>query len=176
MHNILSQIWSWLGCNAAEIIATSAMTFTAYQVIVTRRHNKISVRPHLAESSDRNRKPGEGVLAFVVSNNGLGPAVIKKWEVLLDGEEINISDHDAAESVIRDLLKEKEFNFTIGTLGEGYVMPSNELKKVLIVHFKCKSDDDFNSVETSLNSLDLIIEYESMYGEKFKLDTRSNDS
>lgn len=125
-------------------------------------------------STDRWHNTTEGKIKFSVSNNGLGPAEITKWKVLLNTVELKFTEHSTVDSVIKNVLNGRKFGFTVGTLDVGYVMPSNEKKEVLFIHCAIKDEDDFKEIEKSLNKLDLIVEYKSMYGEIFNVDTRKN--
>ena len=172
MNDLVTNIWCWFGDNTAEVIAFCALFFTAYQTYATRMHNKLSVKPHLSESFDKILNPKDGVFNFVISNNGLGPAEITEWKALLNSVEIKFTEHTSVESAIKNLLKDRRFNYSIGTLGSGYVMSTNERKNVLSINCQIKDEEDFISVEKELNKLDLIVKYKSMYGNKYKLDTR----
>ncbi len=75
----MKQIINFIGEYAAEIIALCALIFTAWNIYIQRKHNILSVRPHLARfvCSDHN---GEiGTAKFELINNGLGPAFIKNF-------------------------------------------------------------------------------------------------
>jgi hypothetical protein len=66
-----------------------------------------------------------------------------------------MTEHTSAEAVIRQLLGGRDFNFLIGTLGEGHVMPSNEAKNILVLHFKA-NDYDVSSSSSAPVSISLI--------------------
>jgi hypothetical protein len=51
----------WLGM----IIAVCALAFTAYQAYVQRKHNVISVKPHITTFVNRNRNMNTGQLSFI---------------------------------------------------------------------------------------------------------------
>jgi len=173
--NLISEIWNWLGNNIAEIIGLCALVFTAYQAYILRKHNKLSVRPHLSDFNERSRSENESTLAFKIVNNGLGPAEITDWSLQLNGEELKYSEHETVENLINNVLGGRVIGFTIGALGVGYMMPINEIKTILNLRFKVESEENFDSILNSFDGLDLIVEYKSMYGDFYTLDTRKGE-
>lgn len=72
----------WLGTHAAEVIAICALAFTAYQAFLQRQQSRVSVRPHVTTFVNRNRKGNVGELEVILMNNGLGPALLNRFQVL----------------------------------------------------------------------------------------------
>jgi hypothetical protein len=64
----------------AVFIALTSLAITLYEARVTREHDRMSVWPRLyQESSD-----SAGIYDRVITNVGLGPALVKSFEVRLD--------------------------------------------------------------------------------------------
>lgn len=61
------------------VIALCALAATIWQAAISRRHNKLSVRPVLT----LYRRDIDGVI--YVRNNGSGPAIIKSYEIWKNG-------------------------------------------------------------------------------------------
>lgn len=158
--------FDWVGHHAAEIIALCALFFTAYQAIIQRRHNILSVKPHITTFTHRNKTKTAGQLQLQLMNNGLGPAFIDRFQVYLAGERCEANA--AVNSVLGDLSK----NSSITTLGDDYAMRPDEIRSLLVVTFPIASDEQFDTVEQKLNKLDLEVHYSSAYGEKFVYDSR----
>ena len=158
----------FLSKHSAEIIALCAVIFTAWQAFIQRKHNRISLKPHLFRYVNRDKHNEIGRLQFVITNNGLGPAYIKKFQIYLHEKEVNAKE--AIESVLGNLVCDSSYTI----LGNDYAMPHNESKVVLSVSFNAKSWEEIYEVEKKLNVLDLHLIYTSAYGEKFELDTREN--
>jgi hypothetical protein len=55
------------------VIAVAALLVAVWQGVVARRHNRISVTPHLRLDSFMGKLP----LSIVLSNRGVGPAIVK---------------------------------------------------------------------------------------------------
>lgn len=158
----------WLGNHAAEIIAICALVFTAYQAYVQRKHNVISVKPHITTFVNRNRNDGTGQLSFIIMNNGLGPAFIDKFQAYLSGEPCD------AMVAVENLLGGHKVNTSVTTLGDDYAMPSGETRALLAVAFPCRSRDELEEMAEHLDKLDLELHYSSAYGERFRYDSRES--
>lgn len=159
-------MFDWIGNHAAEIIALCALGFTGYQVIVQRKHNVLSVKPHITTFTNRNRNQDAAHLQVVIMNNGLGPAFINKFQVYLSGQP------SEANAAVTTLLKGLKVNTSITTLGDDYAMPPGETRNLLSVVFPCNSEEEMEAVAEKLNALDLELHYSSSYGERFVYDSR----
>ena len=76
----------------AVIIALSALFVAVLQGYLARKHNRLSVKPHLEVI--RNSFPSEPV-SIVLKNHGTGPAIIKKIRVYVDKEAYCADDDDS---------------------------------------------------------------------------------
>lgn len=95
MLELVSLFWQFLGDNVASIIAACAMGATFWQAMITRRHNKLSVKPHLTlktaiETSGESRY----LVSLSIKNTGLGPAVIQDFNLFIDDKKINLLPND----------------------------------------------------------------------------------
>lgn len=172
MEQIIASVWEFLGDNTAEVVALCALFFTAFQLHATRKHNKLSVKPHLVTFVNRNREPGKGSLSAKLMNNGLGPAIIKNYQIYLDGKMLEIKSSKEAEETLKKILHDKKLITTSATLlGKRYAMPSKESKDIMIVNFVLERDNEFEEIESRLK-FDLVVEYESIYGEEYIFDSR----
>lgn len=89
--------FQFLGKCVTEIVAICALGLTLYQAYLFRQHNRLTVRPHLVSFSCRNKRPGQRVLVYSLLNNGVGPAFIKSFRILLDGQLVTDLDKILAE-------------------------------------------------------------------------------
>ena len=55
---LFGNFWSWLSTNATNIIALCALGGTFWQANLSRRHNRLSVKPHIeiARGFDFNKQ------------------------------------------------------------------------------------------------------------------------
>lgn len=148
-------------------IAFLALGFTAWQAMIQRKHNKLSVTPHLINHTARSKHNDQVTLSVALQNNGLGPACITKFQVYLDGEPCE------QEIAFKSALGELYSNSHFVSLGDTYVMPQNESVVLLEVVFKTNSSNQIEIIEERItNRLGLLIHYESIYGDSFVLDLR----
>lgn len=151
---------------ASLFVAVCAVCFTAWQAAIQRKHNRISVKPHLYSLTNRKRGKSQAFLQSILGNNGLGPAYINKFEVYLDGER---SDPEAA---ITEVLGDLARNSYWAVLANDYAMAPNEAKVILEVSFSADTEDAVLQVERELNRLDLVVEYSSAYESMPVFDSR----
>ena len=83
---IYNSAWSWLSNNASNVIALCAFGATFWQAHLSRAHNKLSVKPYLTTWTIN--AGNEGFYSLKVINNGVGPALIKTFEMYADDKKI----------------------------------------------------------------------------------------
>ena len=150
------------------IIAACALSLTIWQAIVQRKHNRISVRPHLTRATDTSWNNGDACLKVSIKNNGLGPAIIKDFKVFYQNTECE------PEAAIKKALGELEKNCQFGTMGEDSALAQGESKTLLSVRFKTQHPSHIELVRKKVDTMDLYISYKSAYGEAWEIDTRNH--
>lgn len=140
------------------LIAVCALFLTIFEIRQQRRHNALSIRPHLASQMLQQFTGSEATLKVQISNNGLGPAFIKTFQAMLDGKVCSLGD--AVSSAIGKIDGQR----VITTLNPKYVMPSGAVSDVLILKFPCAASDELAEIVDKVNRVDICIEYECGYG------------
>ena len=83
-------MWNFFSENAiavsAGVISLLALITTVYHGVATRKHFKLSVKPNLSINFGPNEE--ETFLHIIISNEGLGPAIIKRFVIVKNGEII----------------------------------------------------------------------------------------
>ena len=94
--------------NWSLVVAMIAVGISSWQMWVQRKHNRVSVTPHLSEHTRTSVNNGVISLQFNIANNGIGPAFINSFTVLHNGKKVD-KDTDVphlvavrAELTIRD--------------------------------------------------------------------------
>ena len=151
---------------ASLVIALCALGFTAWQTSAQRVHNRISVRPHLFSFTTRDKKNNMARLQVLLINNGLGPALINKFQIYYKGQECE--PNAAIDAALGDLVN----NSSRTILGDDYAMPEKETKVLLSVTFPATSDEEIDKVEKKIDDLNLVINYSSAYEEMEPYDSR----
>ncbi len=155
-------------------IAICAALFTFYQAWLARHHNRLSVQPHLQWSHARTWKDDGFEYRLMVENYGLGPARIKKIELLLNKEAFVAETDDPIREIVKKAFQNvipyrvKNSSFP----ARGYMLKAQSEYPVISLSFPGLKEADVSKLEGLRTSIDLRIEYESMYGDARVLDTR----
>lgn len=166
--------WDFIGDNAANIIALTAAAVVALQAWLTREHNRLSVRPHLQTHIETHTNYQEPAFYYSVElrNNGLGPAILNKWSVFVDGVEQPLPTGKDADSLIKGLIP-NFLSLRTRFFGPDEVMRANDSETILALKLPLMNTAELKDLDKQLSRLGLVVEYTSMYGEKRKpLDTR----
>lgn len=164
--------------NIAVFVASIAAMFTAYQSLLLRKHNRLSVKPHLSTWT-RNEEDGTRyIIYFCLENNGLGPAIIKDFIVYFDGEKIGDNhDGEALKKIVNEKVKEQGgiLRNTISTLGRGFAFPTDRKEVVFAIHMAMHMGFDKELYKKFVDRFDLDITYTSVYGEPRTLSTKDEE-
>lgn len=139
----------------AIAISVLALAATLYQAHLSRNHNRLMVRPHLA---GHGASTGD-VYSLTVRNDGLGPAWITGARLyrdgkLLDGEGASLIDQGFA-GISGCVLRYREFFYS------EYVLPAGQEIRICEVVY----DPRIRDVDSYLaNILYLEIDYRDAYG------------
>lgn len=157
------------------LISLCAVTFTAYQVFATRKHNRLQVRPHLTTFAERNpiAENNQTKITWRLVNHGLEPAVIDSYSLFVDNEVINTNVPSACLRALNKAFGTVPANSHLLYLGNDYLMGKDESLNVLIAELptppldKLGSLDDINEFDAGLKRFKLSVAYRSLYGDKF---------
>ena len=155
---------------SSAVIALCALIFSFWQAKITRDHNKISVKPHLTTWNTIGHENGS--YAVHVLNNGIGPALIKKFEIRVDDKVISGEGTKPIEKALKILFPNQPYQSHNSHMGNNFALGAKENCRVTSIQFKEGFNMNPEQVEHAFNRADLIIEYESFYGKKDILDTR----
>lgn len=172
MNGMLGEIWNLLEKYPAELIALCALFFTLYQTLATRKHNRLSVKPHLCFFTYKTFKDNETVIKATLHNNGLGPALIKTFQFYLDQEAFDVKDEDDFELQLNKVLESNEYKMDFSRLGEKYAMKAGEERDIVTIQTPITDKEIIKKWLKALERLDLEINFESMYGDKNSYDSR----
>ena len=170
MNDALTAIYCWIGANAAAIIALCALFVATYQVVATRRHNRLSVRPHIEVTPNRTLDT-LGRFAVTLRNNGLGPAIIESYEVTLDDKPIPLAESSVAEGMIAGLIKKPLQQFSYFRILSNMAIAKDQEVVLLSITFGILSREEYDATIKLLDRLGARIKYRSMYREPFVYDS-----
>ncbi len=151
-------------CSAA--IALIAVFFTWQQSKKTDKHNRLMVTPHLATHTVVDNE--EKTLLVYIENNGVGPAIIKDYTIHIDNKLI-IGENEVEDS-LSILLK----NLPISKLGHEAITRNSFLpagKKIDLARIVTDKISPDELVSLLDHRVKIVITYDSIYGEAYKLDS-----
>jgi hypothetical protein len=149
----------------ATIIAVASLVVTVHQARATRRHNRLTLRPllHLGIALVPGRVAG-----FVLSNVGLGPAIVIRTTVWLDGTPIGAWDRKNAR-LVRNGIDPRPW---VSTLEDQCLRPGYKDFLIEVDSYDQRLHSSYRDLIDS--RLDIEIHYESLYGgENYTVSTRS---
>jgi len=163
--------------NSEKILSISAIlvsigTFTvfAYQTNLMRKQQHMSVYPHLQFDSYHNYSKN---YKYVLSNKGVGPAIITLSNVRINGKT---KDQDLASYLRETIIKRKDsIIFTSSNIPEGLLIAEKESIEIVLLSGENTYANSVKLYDYIHNdSLEFMIEYESIYGNKWKISNRDD--
>jgi hypothetical protein len=164
---------------AALLVSICALFLTINQAMATRKHNRLTVRPHFATftktKADPERK-GILIVEVTLTNSGLGPAIIKTFEPLLDGTPLQADEPDDLFPVIAKTIPARMIDDEchISVLRKGHVMAKDEVVTLAHLAIVPTIHDDPEAIKKALDRFHIRVRYESGYGERFVYDSREH--
>jgi hypothetical protein len=165
-------VWKFVGNNAAAIIALCALGLSIYQALATRRHNRLSVRPHLVVFTDRSLSNNQATFVVKIRNTGLGPAIVKSYVVFVDGNPFPIADGAVVLSTLCTILSRPVPRFGYHRLAPGDAIARDQELVLLSAEFNCANRQDYETAMKCFERVSARLSYASMYGEPFEYDSR----
>lgn len=150
---------------SAAVIALCALFVTIWQGVQNRRHNRLSMRPLL--HFDFLAK--DGIVSISLKNTGVGPAVIKKFTVELDGKELYGNEYELLKTIIEEFEIEHLGGelYRPGDTGQG--LPVNGTYELLRVDNIEVDSPQYFELMNEISRVVFRINYESVYEEKFEI-------
>ncbi len=162
------------------IVAICALHLTIQSNKATREHNKLSVKPRLTTATQANKTfYVDGSIMSIefrmlLTNVGLGPAVVKSAQVMLDGDEVPVELFED----VRPLLEKVLPGIRLGPSGSFFKLNKEHAvevgKEVELVAFKVLNPSA--EFDKEIKRISLRICMESLYGETLHYDTRDHQS
>lgn len=160
----------------SAVVAALALFVSLHSAWATRQHNKLSVRPRLTTSTFQ-RVVSEGNVSnldvgVILTNVGLGPAIVKTADVLLDGKVVPVSSPEDCRGLLLRTFPRAQLGPTVHFMKlnkEHAIAVGNDIN---IVEFAMTSAP--HDVKEQLERFAIVVRYESLYGEPFTYDSRDH--
>lgn len=159
---------------SALVVSLSTLVVFVYQTNLIRKQQYMSVYPHLLLSNSRS---GSVEYQYLLSNQGIGPAMIKSVDV----SDLNGKSYESITDFIATQFEETDTIWVYNSdVNPGRLVPAEEK----IVLYGLYSDEECNSLglpnntvrgankfREALNHDSLIVKitYESIYGESWSI-------
>ncbi len=154
---------------ASATVAICALGVTVWQGRQNHKHNKLSVRPFLEPELERQRDDSndQGKIILELVNRGVGPAIIKNFVLLFNGEEVSQNSIKTYHDFLNRKLKDFH-NASLSACGpEESIQIGQRLGLISFNYIISKQNVSF------FDKLDFLIEYQSIYqDETYTYDSR----
>lgn len=180
LWNAIVAGWNWIGANAGTLIALAGLIYAARQFAVARKHNHIAVKPIVLWQFEQGHVAGSegsvGLLGYYglkLTNMGTGIACVTAYRVRLDDVEVPSQMQPLCAQVSSYLgsLGAQVSTFRAwDTLAPFWI--STGSIDVLFVSFTVPNAASHEAVVKYLRRFSVSAEYESIYGEISRMDSR----
>lgn len=172
---LIDFIFDLVSAKSELLVALSALLLAVSQGMLQRRHNKLSVAPHLTfDLITSNTTPQ---IRLILSNHGIGPAIVRRFSVYFDGVLI-----ERQPGFWLHIGSNLRIDFVWGggkIFSEGDSLTAGQSCELFEFHtVKADKDESFINelAHSEINRIVVKIEYESFYGEKFETTSLSATS
>jgi hypothetical protein len=155
-------------------IAALAFSATWWQAKIAREHNRISVTPMIVNTNDWDHSPTELVVSFVIKNAGIGVAIVTDRYFTYDEKRFI---PQRADNVIEELCASAfktliPYEVTRTSLfGKNARIPPGTEITIARLIFRNPHPNLKDAIVELTSKIEFIIEYESLYKEKFRFST-----
>ena len=161
--------WEAIAGFSTAVIAFCALGLTIWQACITRKHNRLSVTPHLTTWTHSDK--AKNLYAFELLNNGIGPALINNFQIQVDGQPIVGEGTEPIEKALKILFPQYQYSSWQSFVSKGYMMSAKETRNLVTIQFHGEKIPKPEEIEHAKKRARVLIEYESIYKDKSTLDT-----
>ncbi len=168
--------------SAEKVMSLSALFVSAislfalfYQLNLAREENelirkeqKASVLPHLSQWYSTF----DNSFRIVFGNRGVGPAFVKKVELVLNDSITYDNTDDLIKHIYRNMGAVENPDYTSSTFTEGRVIPAGE--EVVVIAIKDPQSKGLFLRYLDKNTLEFDIIYEDVYGTRWSLNNKKD--
>ena len=161
--NILISILAVVVGFCALCLSLCALGVSIWQGFETRKNYRLSVTPHV--SIDFHFSGDGEISGLILSNNGIGPAIIKGITIHQSDQEFDYLLHPS--KFINSILigNNPNCSFKFYTLFSGYHIPAGEKKP--IIYLKNGTKKEIDELFGLLFGISVSVNYTSIYGKSF---------
>jgi hypothetical protein len=179
----LACAWSWLGANASSVIALSALVtglaaalYVGRQSTLARKHDRLSAAPMLdmpfnytVQATHPERPQLHCHVVLSLANNGLGTAIIKKYEVYADGKIAPLMPRAELEGAVLAALglnKSQMSKMSFFAYQGDHILPKDAAVQIIELAFIVPGQAAWEEVlQRFAQGIGARVGYVSLYGE-----------
>jgi len=156
------------------VISVVALGCSTYAILLNRKHQRLSVVPHLEWHTDRTRAKEGTTFTFTLKNTGMGPAIILDRWFSLDGKRYGTNLADPMPELAELCFRGKSA-FALkrnGSPGVGSILPAGQnicIAELFVPGFQRDQDA---AISKLLERVDFAARYQSLHGEVFSFGTQ----
>lgn len=162
---------------SAMLISLVTLVMFIYQTNIMHKQSRLSIRPRLSFTTSYNFIDGKLEYSSILKNKGIGPAIVQKAIIDYKGKEHPMAPDIFFEETFPKLGDWGDFKI-LSSIDEGSTLSAGESTTLFTYEFEEK---DLDKIAKYLKVADedelpfnIIIEYVSMYGEKWVIDSDNN--
>lgn len=177
INTLAIDLFETLKADASVAISLCALFLTVFQARATRKHNRLSVTPYLTTFVDRTLQANRQLVYHVtLRNQGLGPAVIRDYCVIVKGKECRPQSPHELEGLIEaslpmPLISELSY---FAVLPNGYALGKGDTIVIAKAVIQTYMENSHEQLQEALEAYQLKISYESLYKNPFTYDSRDH--
>lgn len=152
------------------VVATCAFVLTIFQFCATKKHNLLSVKPRLTSWLDAtyvfNQETGLQDFHYKVylSNIGIGPALINRFDLYVDGEKVQKVGLEKIDEAVRLLFPVGNYRIQYRAyLTKGGALSVDQRQMLVHLVFPAGGVPDPTTLEQAKKRIKLKVEYQSIY-------------
>lgn len=155
---------------SAMFISLCTLIVFLYQTNLIREQQYMSVYPHL---SLMNYGTNSSNYKYVLANDGIGPAILKSIEVKSrDGKTYNDINPYVEASIIQ--MRDSTVGFYHSNIHVGKLIPADSKIELIVANDNKLSTSKKLHKILNADELEINIEYESIYGERWEITNNSD--
>lgn len=175
MGELFSSWGHWWEAGAV-LVSLCALFLTIQSNRGMKEHNRLSVKPRLTTSTFKNLVMDGDTRALKVqvtlSNVGLGPAVVKSWEIFLDGMPAQVDSSEDVRTLLQRAAPVIQLGPTLSymKLNKGSALAVGATIEIVACTILNPSQD----INKQLERFTIRVCYESLYEQSFTYDSRDH--
>lgn len=157
-----------IGSIAAIIIGICALVVSIWQGYETRKNYRLSVTPNISVMG--NWIQGSEHIGIDLENKGIGPAIITRIEIKVDGQSINILQNQKEYlSILEKMAVEMDIvGLCQHVMDSGDMIAAGEKRPLIWVYSDYVSNKgEMRKFLDFFSRITITVEYKSIYGQTF---------